>query len=501
MTDPMQYSRELFIYDFGKTLFPMETCRFLIEHGEEEIRLHIRRCLSGSKEDKHVQFLAQSRVYASKPQNHLRRTVKLDPVAEFYLYDIIFSTKSRFRKPYSEDKKHFGYRFENGEIIHPSASYAGFKGALTSYREKYTYSFSFDVASYFNNIYHHDIITWFANLGVDARQVENLGQFLRLTNSGRSIDCLPQGIFPAKMIGNDFLRFVEQHHSIKSPAVVRFMDDIVLFSDVEANLWEDFYLIQKLLGEKGLSVNPSKSKFSTKEDASFEDVVDDVKAKLLQKRRVILFDYEGDGTEIQISTKLDEKEMGYVRELLKTPNLAEEDAELVLSIFRDFPEEVAPHLEEMTRRFPHLVKNIWSFCRLLIEQGDEFEFGTNYIADFLQRILKLDSLQEYQLFWFGYMLQDYLMDTTQAPAIIEALYNHKNASQISKAKILEIADNRYGLLELRDANLVAGRSDWLAWASAIGHRTLPTISRNHKLSYFANSSQMNHLIKSILMKV
>lgn len=456
--------------------------------------------MSSTKADKHVQFLAQTRVYASKPQNHLRRTVKLDPIAEFYLYDIIFTAKSRFRKPYSEDKKHFGYRFEGGEVIHPSASYAGFKGALVSYREKYAYSFSFDVASYFNNIYHHDLITWFAGLEVDISQVENLGQFLRLTNSGRSIDCLPQGVFPAKMIGNDFLRFVEQHHSIKCPAVVRFMDDIVLFSDNEANLWEDFYLIQKLLGQKGLSVNPSKSKFLRKNDANFEEEIDHVKTKLLQKRRKILFDYEGDITEIQSSAELDNEEMGYIRDLINTPNLSEEDAELVLSIFREFPEEVAPHLEDMARRFPHLVKNIWSFCRLLIEQGDEFEYGANFIAGFILRITKLDSLQEYQLFWFGYILQDYLMNTIQAPNIIDALYNHRNASQISKAKILEIPDARYGLLELRDENLVAGRSDWLAWASAVGHRTLPTITRNHKLKYFANSSQMNHLITTILEK-
>jgi len=96
------------------------------------------------------------------------------------------------------------------------------------------------------------------------------------------------------------------------------------------------------------------------------------------------------------------------------------------------------------------------------------------------------------------MLQDYLMDTEQAPELIDRLYNHKNATLISKAKILEIADNRYGLSELRDSYLVAGRSDWLAWASAVGHRNLPKISRNHKLKYFANSSQMNFLITSII---
>lgn len=110
----MQTSREFFEYDFASTLFPMETCRFLIVNGAIEIDAHIQRCLSKSDEDKAYQFLAQTRVYASKPRNHLRRTVKLDPVSEFFLYDVIFRNRSKFRKPFHKDKKHFGYRFEEG---------------------------------------------------------------------------------------------------------------------------------------------------------------------------------------------------------------------------------------------------------------------------------------------------------------------------------------------------------------------------------------------------
>jgi hypothetical protein len=40
--------------------------------------------------------------------------------------------------------------------------------------------------------------------------------YLREINAGRSVDVLPQGIYPAKMIGNDFLRFVDNHHALKS---------------------------------------------------------------------------------------------------------------------------------------------------------------------------------------------------------------------------------------------------------------------------------------------
>lgn len=487
----MQTSREFFEYDFASTLFPMETCRFLIVNGAAEIDAHIQRCLSKADEDKAYQFLAQTRVYASKPRNHLRRTVKLDPVSEFFLYDVIFRNRSKFRKPFHNDKKHFGYRFEDGKPIPTTASYTGYKKAVVAYAAQFDHSLSFDVASYFNGIYHHDIVAWFANLGVDMDDVNALGTYLRQSNSGRSIDCWPQGMYPAKMVGSDFLRFIEQHHGIKSSAVVRFMDDFVLYSADKDKLTEDFYLIQKLLGQKGLAVNPSKTVAGGVVAAQVEDDIDEVKANLLAKRRkaallTYLDDFEAALEEIQMT----DEELEYLRELLKSPHLEEEDAELVLSLFRDHPEEVQPHLAHFATSFPHLAKNIWSFCKH-IEDKD-------FIGEMVVTAAAYGGLQEYQLFWFAWALQDYAMGTKYAPEIISKLYNHPNASIISKAKVLEISDNRFGLVEMRDEHLVAGRSDWLSWASAVGHRDLLPVSRNHKLEYFANSSPMNHLIKAIV---
>lgn len=484
-------TRAFFKYDYFSALFPMETCRFLIEHGEKKIQEHINKCLSGNDEDASFQFLAQTRVYASKPKNHLRRTVKLDPVSEYFLYDIVYRNRAKFRKPFKDDKKHFGYRFENGEPLSASSSYKGFKQAQAAYEAQYKHSLSFDVASYFNGIYHHDIVSWFANAKASTTDVNSLGTFLRQINSGRSIDCWPQGIYPAKMVGNDFLRFIEQHHAIRSSAIVRFMDDFYLYSDDPDALTVDFYAIQKLLGQKGLSVNPNKTKFGSKEDAKLEEEIDDVKASLLAKRRVAeKHAYHDDFEAAFDALQLTDDELQYIRNLLQADHPEEEDVELILSVFREHTEEVRPHLAGFAQSFPHLAKSIWSFCRHL----DDNEF----VGQMLDEIAGNEGLQEYQLFWFAWILQDFLMDTEFAPRIIGKLYDHKNATDISRAKILEIPDNRYGLLEMRDEHLVAGRSDWLAWASAVGHRSLLPISRNHKLEYFANSSQMNYLIMSVV---
>ncbi|WP_428978598.1 hypothetical protein [Chenggangzhangella methanolivorans] len=99
-----------------------------------------------------------------------------------------------------------------------------------------------DVASFFNSIYHHDIVSWMADIGAEEKDFMSLGQFLREINSGRSIDCLPQGLYPTKMIGNDFLRFIDNFHGLKSEVMIRFMDDMYLFDDNEKNITSDFLL-------------------------------------------------------------------------------------------------------------------------------------------------------------------------------------------------------------------------------------------------------------------
>ncbi|WP_223429128.1 hypothetical protein, partial [Tateyamaria pelophila] len=117
--------------DYRRTLFPMSTNSYLIEHGQDEIREFLGRCLDQDQEA--YSFRSQTRVYAGKPDLHLRRTVKLDPVAEFFIYDLVLRNRTRFRAPFGEHKKHFGYRFEEGEPLNPSGSFRGYKGAIAAY--------------------------------------------------------------------------------------------------------------------------------------------------------------------------------------------------------------------------------------------------------------------------------------------------------------------------------------------------------------------------------
>jgi Reverse transcriptase (RNA-dependent DNA polymerase) len=460
------------------------------------IQEHIAKCFVKSEHS--FSFLPQQRVYAAKHGPNLRRTVKLDPVAEYYIYDVVYCHRARFRKPHQESRTHFGYRFQNGAFLNPSSSYKGFRTAISKYTKKYRYFISFDVASYFNSIYHHDLATWFLNLVGDQDQYERFGQYFREINAGRSVDVLPQGLYASKMIGNDFLRFVDNHHGLKSKQLLRFMDDFYVFSDSESDIRNDFILIQQLLGEKSLNLNPSKTNRVIASHTQIAAGIDAVKKKLLDRRRqeFVIEGYDDDDSQtIQITQKkpLSAAELEYIFDLLARETLEEEDAELILTVMRDHATKAEKKLDYIIQTFPNLMKSVFSFCSRIPDK--------EFLADLLLKLLRSGELHEYQLFWFGHILEANLMATSKAADLISCIYAHPQATTISKSKILELADNRFGLAELRETFLRTGQSDWLSWSAAVGERGLNPAARNHRLAYFSKASPMNNLIGRIVSQI
>lgn len=498
MTAAPPYStRQFYLDDYARTLFPLATNKILIQHGEEKVRARIASILEDGGT-----FLPQRRVYAAKDPLHVRRTFKLDVVAEFYIYDLVYRNRTLFRKPHQNNRLHFGYRFEDGVPIPPSRSYSDFKHEVWVNSVISNHFIGFDVASYFNSIYHHDLVEWFIARGASADDAGAFDKFLREINSGRSLDCLPHGLYPTKMIGNDFLRFLEENHSLKSPFVSRFMDDVYMFSDNRDDLIIDFAEIQRLLGQKSMSVNPSKTSILKPRTEEANTSIDELKKKLLVRRRRIvtssLYDDEGNDdvgdnsgeSSIDLSLNLTQAELDYVHDLLSRPNLEEDDAELILTVMRNNAEDVKAHLPGIATRFPHLAKNVYHFCAEIADR--------EVVADMVMALAGSPTTQEYQLFWLGMMLDEYLINTSKAALIMQTLFAHPNATPITQAKVLEIGDLRYGLIELRQTYLSSGQSDWLSWAAAVGSRTMDRAARNYRLSYFQHSSPMNELVAGVV---
>jgi hypothetical protein len=479
--------------DYPRTLFPLSTTRVIAENWGQKVLDYVYQKVLNSVEQDHS-FLAQARCYSSKQGFHLRRTVKLDPVAELFIYDLIYRNRLLFRKDFRDTRRSFGYRFENGEPVSPTKSYAAFKAAITDATQRHEYLVKFDIAAYFNSIYHHDLVQWFSEVGASTDDVGHFGQFLREVNSGRSVDCLPHGIHPCKLVGSEFLKFVDNSMRLKSDVLLRFMDDFYLFSGSEDVINADFVQIQQLLGEKGLSLNPAKTSYET-EGQDLAKKIDEMKVSLLKVRRFVI-EVSGEAVhdeEVE-EEPLSGEQVDYLLSLLKNPDIDEADAELVLVLLRDHGEDVVPELAEFLRRFPGLSRNVYHFARHVDDKDELAEIIYAFASDEAYAT-------EDQLFWMAKLSEEFLAKTPLYRDILWSIYQHPNATDISRAKVLEIPEQRFGMPELRQEHLRVGKSDWLSWSAAVGSRAAPKISRNHSLTYFGKASPMNKLIADCVMSI
>lgn len=489
---------EFYREDFPRTLFPLKMNLWLVEHGLGIIQDYIYQEITGEESDDSGDFQQQERVYAAKHGLHLRRTHKLDPIAEVFVYDIVHRHRAKFRKDIFPSRTNFGYRFEHGGLLPSSDSYRDFKMSIHDNHQKFRFSCSFDVSSYFNSIYHHDLSSWFEGLAEQEADAKIFGKFFRQINGGRSVDCLPHGLYPTKMIGGHFLKFIDNFPGIESEIYLRFMDDFVLFSDDLNKLQRDFILIQQQLGHKGLSVNPAKTKFSGSEGLSVEDRLDTVRAGLLRKRAAAFRSLYWDEAEEQDGQEEDEEsltvaERDYLLRLLDSSQLEEDDADLVLAYLRDESDNLLDHLSGILWRFPYLSKSVYLFSRFI-------EDKSGLLSAMIDFVKGNEIVSDYSLFWVANILEDRLIDTNGVEKLVVALMEHPRASKISKSKVLEIPDQRYGLKEVREQILRNGGSDWLAWSSAVGCREEKKAARNHLLKYFAKGSRINALIAEIVQK-
>lgn len=478
----------------------MSTTSLLIESGADLIWEHVSGIAQKPDEPEARGFNAQVHVYADKHNYHLRRTLKLDPVAEFYLYHVIYNNRAHFQRPRRTQHRSFGYQFVQGAIQPPSQSYKAFSTAVLRAAKQYTYTLAFDIACYFNSIYHHDLTRRFADLVDDAAEVALYGRFLRQINCGRSIDCLPHGIAPAKVIGNDFLHFIDSSARIESPVLYRFMDDFVLFSNDETELIADFHYIQDALACRGLFVNSAKTRLGASAQVWEKDSLDPRKRRLLRQRRTLVLSSEGGGDEEEDEDgednfdRISAEDTKFLLGLLTEEESTEEDAELVLALLREHADDVLELLPEILRRFPSLSKNVFHYCAHV---QDVTELGRILLASVRDNPIAT----QFQLFWTACTAEAYLGKTALYGDLLTELLEHRSATQISKARVLEIREKRFGMSDRREEQLKSGGSGWMPWAAAIGSLAERRAVRNHALGYFANASELNRLFANVVRRI
>ena len=504
-------AKQYFLEDYRHTLFPLSSTQLLVEKFSPELKAY---ALANP-------FRPQTRCSAAKRGYHLRRTFKLDPPTEFFVYEMVYRNRNLFRKDFNAARSNFGFLFRNGVPVSSRNAYQDYQTAVLEAKKKYKYGIRFDVASYFNSVYHHDLVSRFREIGGAEDEVALYGRFLREINSGRSLDCLPQGLHPCKLIGADFLKFIDNSMRLKSPRFIRFLDDFNIFADREQDLLSDMNTIQEMLSDKGLFLNEGKTKRANDFGRSMTEEIDEIKKQLLQARgetvdpssieMADLFEFEDDdedeeeeeeeeaaastaaenaesrADELNFFDSMTDEQTEYLLDLLNNPEIDESDAELALVLLKDHGEDVLEHMGQFLVRFPGLSRTIYQFSPHVQDKAEL----CNLVLDFLRGD---HFTTEYQLFWITKMLEDHLADQPCYGTSLALLNQHPSSTPITRAKLLEIPEHRFGMPELREQALRSGQCDWPAWAAAIGCRKEDAARRNHLLGYFENGGPMNRLV-------
>lgn len=473
--------------DYRRGLFPLHSTALFAELGSAALKKFIYDEILDPKEAK-VSFLPCPIAYALKDRLHLRRTFVLDPIATYFLYDFVIENKKHFQVKSPSKRKMFGYAFKGSEPINAFDDYHKFRRTKYKLKAEFKYFAKVDITNCFNSFYHHDLAEAIeSHVGLGASQ--EFGQFLREINAGTSINCFPQGIYPAKLIGSWFLEFVEKSRQLRSSAIIRFIDDIYFFSDKQAILREDILVLQQILGNHSLSLNSEKTRLGSNHSDFEEQKLDKIKKGLL-KKRVKTCPYDGD-EEDDVCVKLTGAEKNYLRDLIGNKIVEEEDVELALSLIRDDPETNISLTKLVLKRFPHLLKPLHGLVGST--PGHDVK-----IWGLLEEKLAQQVMTEHELFWLARIVLDHYEITSHAVDFLLKLYNHPSSTLIVKAAILECESMEYGLEELKVSALRQQPTSLIGIASLAGLRNMGKGKRNQLYKYTAKTSRHMALLCRIM---
>jgi hypothetical protein len=476
--------------DIPRTLFPLQSSRIVISNGEASLRKFIDTEIFVTS-GYHPSFVQSPVGFALKDARHTRRVHILDPVATLFLYDFVYSNSALFAQTDPKSRRRrYGYHMKGKQPLSAAEEHQQFRQRATELRKQYRYSVKTDVSQCFPSFYHHHIVSFLSSVVAD-QSAQRFGTFLRQINGGQSVSCFPQGLFPTKAIGNLFLRFVEESAELSSPAIIRYLDDILIFSDSTEQLEKDFYRLQVMLSERNLYLNQSKTVLGDAKATVRFPRTNKIRISLLNKRAEAKENEYEDAPQV---VNLTTDEFKYLSDLLRRSDVAEEDVELALALISEDAEHADTLATLVFQKYPHLIKNLYAYLG-----------GANYNAEPLWRLINevsvADTAHEFTLFWSVRILLDIYDWTNESAALLLKLYNHPNSTDVVKGAVLESEYLDHGLLSLKENVLKNSGSNLPAICAAVGLRQMERARRNQLYKYAASAGPLMYQITQALQKI
>ncbi|WP_162604613.1 reverse transcriptase domain-containing protein [Geomonas edaphica] len=452
------YVKSFIKRDFKRSLFPLSSVPKFVDKGLGKMGKYISTNIFG----KSGTFQTANSFLSSKDKTTFRRVQVLDPFASVFFYDFMYRNWKAFPLTKNNERQSYGYAFKNGCLVTAFDGYHDFRRRKYSLKAKYTYYAKIDVRDCFNSFNHEDLARFIFSV-VKHEDGKAFEKFLHDINVGNPHCTFPQGIYPAKALGNGYLSFIEKSKRLKSPAIIRFLDDIFLFSNKMSTLEDDLTIIEEMLDQRGLVLNVTKTEYGD-DFSDFEDRhIDDIKKALLARREEEV-DYDDDDEDDDEDVDdeddgddsdedgydrdfegLTAEELEYLEALIQSKDVAEEDVELALSLLKYDEEKAFELISMVIDSYPNLLKNVYTYLE-----------DTDYIGDFSRCIGKRlisNKVTEHELFWLSKIVIDCYEMNKHTADILNKAYHAPAATDIVRALILEAEDEEGHLMPLKESAL------------------------------------------------
>jgi len=471
--------------DTSRSLFPLHAPEVFMRAGELRLRTFINTSIFAQSSSASANFLSAPIGYALKDKWHVRKLLVLDPFSTFFLYDFVYRNSAAFQKTRVSARARYGYSFQGSDPLPPTPQYHDFRRRKYAIKSQYGYFAKVDIANCFNSLYHHKLTQW-VEKSISVADSVQFGRWLREINSGESVNCFPQGIHPAKTIGNYYLLFIESSGELRSAAIIRFLDDVYLFSNTLAELEQDVIVLQQILGGHALYLNSAKTQFGSRQSDFDEHKLDSIKKRLLKKRERTA----SGGEEEEEEVELEDEESDYLQSLIKNPSIPEEDVELALSLLRKDGSLFSELAQLVFGTYPHLVKSLYRYL------GDVATGGE--VLGMLAKRLGQSSVSEFELFWITRMLIDRFPLTRGTAEHLMTAVTHASATSLVKAAVVEMDANEFGLEDVKTRLLRDSPGSIIGMSALAGLRSMPKSKRNYIAGYAANAGDLMHTLAEII---
>lgn len=227
-----------------------------------------------------------------------------------------------------------------------SETYSEMKAMISTLASKASIDFVLrtDVTSFFERIYHHNLINFLDAAGCDKRPVRALEKVLFAWTQKDSHGII-QGVFPSDFLGNIYLCPLDADLENREISSTRYVDDLYLFFRNQDDAKRYLVSLCSHLRREGLTLNEAKTSVTTTEDVVLEETALD---RMFDKARKE-FEAEEESTFDNI--------YGFAAEW--TPVESEEESE---ENGEDVEIKAVRSLFEERRRKPYNLERIDKFC-------------------------------------------------------------------------------------------------------------------------------------------